>query len=63
MLVITCAHTYTHTHTHMHTHTHTHTHTSTVCLGLIWDSDQPSVDYIMSVLEAIGLKLRLTDVS
>ena len=34
-----------------------------VCLGLIWDSDQPPVDDIMAVVNNIGLTLQLSDVS
>ena len=34
----------------------------TVCLGLIWDSDQPPVDDIMAVVNNIGLTLQLSDV-
>jgi len=34
-----------------------------VCLGMIWDSDQPKVEDIMSVVYSIGLKLQLSDVS
>ena len=33
-----------------------------VCLGLIWDSDQPPVDDIMAVVNNIGLTLQLSDV-
>ena len=35
----------------------------TVCLGLIWDSDQPPVSDIMAVVNNIGLTLQLGDVS
>ena len=34
-----------------------------MCLGLIWDSDRPSVDDLMSVVNTVGLNLQLTDVS
>lgn len=33
-----------------------------VCLGMIWDSDRPSVEEIMSVVLSIGLTLQLNDV-
>ena len=33
-----------------------------VCLGLIWDSDQPLVDDIMAVVNNIGLTMHLSDV-
>ena len=34
----------------------------TVCIGMIWDSDQPEVDDIMSVVESVGTILRVSDV-
>ena len=34
-----------------------------VCLGMIWDSAQPTVDEIMGVVLSIGLTLQLNDVS
>ena len=33
-----------------------------VCIGMIWDSEQPSVDDIMSVVESVGTILRVSDV-
>ena len=33
-----------------------------VCIGMIWDSDQPDVDDIMNVVESIGTILRVSDV-
>ncbi|XP_019848851.1 PREDICTED: uncharacterized protein LOC100633619 isoform X1 [Amphimedon queenslandica] len=31
-----------------------------LCIGMIWDSSSPTVPYIMSVLNSIGLKIRLS---
>ncbi len=34
-----------------------------VSIGLIWDSDRPSLDYIKDVVRCIGTSIRLPDVS
>ena len=34
-----------------------------VGIGLVWDSDRPSVDHIMDVISCLGTTLRLPDVS
>ena len=34
-----------------------------VSIGLIWDSETPDIEHIADVLECIGTKLRLQDVS
>ena len=45
-----------------HLHAFSLSHTHTVCIGMIWDSDQPNVDDIMSVVETVGTIVRVSDV-
>ncbi|CAI8054450.1 Inactive ubiquitin carboxyl-terminal hydrolase 54 [Geodia barretti] len=33
-----------------------------VCIGMIWDSDQPNIDDIMSVVQSVGIFVRVSDI-